>query len=208
MVEATPSPRTVGLHPIAQRARCDNTPGMIKIKSNEIRVGVTMLLLAATASFAAVNQPGNRGELYRAMETSFDIFGSGSIRQETINHLNGFRYRDDVETGVGVGVNHFFTRNFGIGAETYSEDTDRHFLDKASASFIARFPIGETGFAPYAYVGGGRQFDPIELSFAQAGGGVEYRFTREIGVFTDGRYVLTDGAKDHGLVRVGVRFIF
>lgn len=203
----------LGLHPIACTSTARSLTQMKKIKPNQILIGVTLLMLAATPAFSADQMTtsvhnSDHGEKYRAMETSLDVFGTGSIRQETINNLNGIRYRDDVEQGAGLGVNHFFHRNFGVGAEAYAEDTERHFIDKASASFIARFPLGESGFAPYAYVGGGRQFDPIELSFAQAGGGLEYRFTREVGIFTDGRYVLTDGAKDHGLVRVGLRLVF
>jgi hypothetical protein len=73
---------------------------------------------------------------------------------------------------------------------------------------IARFPIGESGFAPYVFGGGGRQFDPIELWFGQVGGGLEFRFTPNVGLFTDVRYVLTDGAEDHGLARLGVRLVF
>lgn len=181
---------------------------MIKIKSNQILIGVSLLLLAATPAFSANQMTSYHGEKYRMSETSLDIFGTGSIRQETINNLNGFRHRDDVELGAGVGLNHFFTRNFGLGAEAYAEDTERHFVDKASVSLIARFPIGESGFAPYVFGGGGRQFDPIELSFGQLGGGMEYRFTPKMGLFTDVRYVLTEGAKDHGLARLGVRFVF
>lgn len=181
---------------------------MKKIKPNQLQIGVTILLLAATSAFGTDDMSVGDGEKYRAEETSLDIFGTGSINQETINHLNGIRYREDVEQGAGVGLNHFFTRHIGIGAEAYAEDTERHFVDKASASLIARLPLGESGFAPYLYLGGGRQFDPIELSFAQAGAGLEFRFTPKVGLFLDGRYVMTDGAKDHGLARVGLRLIF
>ena len=197
---------------------------MKKIKPNQIQISVTILLLATTVAYSAedlttpqpTNQipnqltepPAAQEEKYRAQETSLDIFFSGSINQETINHLNGIRYEDDVESGIGVGLNHFFTRHIGIGAEAYSEDTERHFVDKASASLIARLPFGESGFAPYLYLGGGRQFDPLELSFAQAGAGLEFRFTPSVGLFLDGRYVLTDGAEDHGLARVGLRLAF
>lgn len=183
---------------------------MIKIKPNQILTGITILLLAATPAHASDLNGEAHGvdDKYRAQETSLDIFGTGSVRQETINHLSGFRYREDVELGAGVGVNHFFTRHFGLGAEAYAEDTDRHFIDKASASFIARLPLGASGVAPYLYAGGGRQFDPIPLAFGQLGGGLEVRFTRQVGVFADARYVLTDGAKDHGLVRAGLRLVF
>ena len=200
-----------GLHPMVEPSPERNLTPMKKIKPNQILIGVTLLMLAATPAFSAdqmTTSVSDHGEKYRAMETSLDIFGTGSINQETINHLNGIRYREDVEQGAGLGVNHFFTRNFGLGAEAYAEDTERHFIDKASISLIARFPLGENPLAPYAYIGGGRQFDPIELSFAQVGAGLEFRFNRGVGVFTDGRYVLTDGAKDHGLVRVGLRLVF
>lgn len=185
-----------------------NLTPMKKIKSNQILISVTILTLALLPACASDDLGADSGGKYRAMETSLDIFGSGSIKQETVNHLNGIRYQDDVELGVGVGVNHFFHRNFGLGAEAYAEDTERHFVDKASVNFIARFPLGESGFAPYAYVGGGRQFDPIELSFGQLGAGLEFRFNAKWGTFGDARFVMTDGAKDHGLVRVGLRLIF
>ena len=174
-------------------------------------MGVTLLLLAATPAFSAEDLTTTNtttNAKYRDMETSLDIFGTGSINQETMDHPHGFRYRKDVEGGVGVGLNHFFTRNFGLGAEAYSEDTERHFVDNISASLIARYPLGESGFAPYVYVGGGHQFDPIDLAFGQAGLGLEYRVTPRVGLFVDARYVLTDGAKDHGLARAGLRLAF
>ena len=186
---------------------------MKKIKPNQILIGVTILTLAVMPAFGSddsgsTNTVSANTGIYRAMETSLDIFGTGSIRQETVNHLSGIHYREDVEFGAGVGLNHFFTRNFGLGVEAYSEDTHDSFVDKASANLIIRFPIGESGFAPYALIGGGYQFDPIELWFGQVGGGLEFRFTPNWGTFTDARYVITDGAEDHGLVRLGLRLNF
>ena len=80
--------------------------------------------------------------------------------------------------------------------------------DSASGSLIGRFPLGRSGFAPYAYGGGGRQFDLTELWFAHAGAGMEYRFTPRLGTFIDARYVFTDGTKNYGLGRVGLRLSF
>jgi len=182
---------------------------MKKIKPNQILISVTLLVLATLPGFAMDSTTTvDQGGKYRATETSVDVFGTGSISQETVNRITGFGYHEDLELGMGVGVNHFFTRNFGFGAEAYSESTRRHFIDSASGNFILRFPIGETGLAPYALIGGGRQFDPIELWFGQVGAGLEYRFTPKIGTFADASFVITDGAKDHGLVRAGLRFAF
>ncbi len=192
---------------------------MNKIKPNQIQIGISILLLATTSAFSIedgttnqpappMTKPAAQMEKYRAQETSLDFFTTGSINQQTIDDLTGLRYDEDVNFGLGVGLNHFFTRNIGIGVETYSEDTERHFLDQASASLIVRFPLGESCFAPYAYLGGGRQFDPIELSFAQVGAGLEFRFTPNVGVFLDARYVFTDAADDHALARLGLRLAF
>jgi hypothetical protein len=181
---------------------------MNKIKSNVVSISITALLLAAGPTMGQTDDRTNFGELYRAEETSLDLFATGSVRQESIDQPSGFRTRDDLELGAGVGLNHFFTRNFGLGGEVYSESTKGSFIDNASINFIGRLPLGESGFAPYAYGGIGRQFDPLELSFAQVGAGMEYRFTPDVGVFSDVRYVLTDGAANHGLIRVGLRLAF
>lgn len=107
-----------------------------------------------------------------------------------------------------MGVGYFFTRNFGVGADAYTENAGHSFVDSASGNLLVRFPLGESGFSPYLLGGGGRQFDPIELWFGQAGAGLEYRFCRNAGLFTDGRYVLTDGTPNYGLFRLGVRLAF
>ena len=81
-------------------------------------------------------------------------------------------------------------------------------MDNASLSLIGRLPLGRSGFAPYIYGGGGHQFDPIELNYLHAGGGLEYRFTRRLGLFVDARYVFTDETPNYGQGRVGLRIGF
>ena len=44
-------------------------------------------------------------------------------------------------------------------------------------------PLGNCGLSPYVLGGGGRQFDPTELWFAQFGAGLEYRFCRNVGAW-------------------------
>jgi len=181
---------------------------MKKIKTNKLLLGMTLLALVAMPVVGSDNFGATDSGFYRASETSLDIFGSGSVGQRYLNNTSGFKANRDVQLGVGVGLNHFFTRHFGLGIEAYSEDTQHRFVDNASISFIGRLPINDSGFAPYVFGGGGQQYDPARLWFVHLGGGVEYRFTDKIGLFTDVRYVFTDGAKDQGLGRLGVRFIF
>jgi len=182
----------------------DSITGMTKRMNHRNLLVATVVALATNVVLPAHADD----DKYRARETTLDLFGSGSVGQETINHITDERVRDDLRIGAGAGLNYFVTRNLGFGGEAYSENTGHSFLDNASASLIGRFPLGQSGFAPYLYGGGGRQFDPTLLNFLHAGGGLEYRFTQKLGIFLDGRYVFTDETENHGLGRVGLRFAF
>ena len=171
-------------------------------------------MLAATAALGAENINNNQGirydqcDLYRSGELSVDAFGTASLGEYSLNHLTGARVRHDTRLGVGAGINYFFTRNIGIGADAYSENTHGSFIDSASANMLFRFPLGQSGFAPYGFGGGGYQFDLTEKWFAQVGAGMEYRFTPMVGIFMDARWVLPEHTPTYGVARLGLRFAF
>lgn len=148
------------------------------------------------------------GDLFRANEVSLDLFGSLSIGQETIDNLSGKRVRTNSHGGAGAGLNYFFTRWLGVGGDAYSENTHGTFVDNASGNLIFRLPIEAVHLAPYVYGGGGYQFENVQRGFAQVGGGLEFRFTRNFGLFMDARYVMTDGTDNFGLGRAGLRWAF
>jgi hypothetical protein len=75
-------------------------------------------------------------------------------------------------------------------------------------SLILRLPLGRSGFAPYAFGGGGYQFDMAEVWFAQLGADMESRFTPNVGAFPNARWVLPDETKYYGVARLGLRFAF
>ncbi len=160
-------------------------------------------ILLAAATLVLVDSP-----YYKANEFSVDAFGTASIGKYTINNFSGARVRKNTRFGVGTGMGYFFTRYLGISGDVYSENTTGAFIDSAEANFVARLPLGESGFAPYAFGGGGRQFDIDHVWFGQAGVGLEYRFTAHIGVFVDARGVVPDHTKYYGVARTGVRFVF
>jgi len=150
----------------------------------------------------------NLEPIYQSHELSLDGFATGSEGSYTIDHISNSRVRHNTQGGAGVGVNYFFTRYVGIGADAYSENTTGTFIDNASGNLIVRLPLGESGFAPYAFGGGGHQFDAAKLSFGQAGAGMEYRFCHNIGVFIDARCVWPNETKYYGVGRAGLRFAF
>lgn len=149
-------------------------------------------------------------DLYRAQEFSVDLFGTGAIDQRTIDHFSGNRVKHNGVLGGGAGINYFFTRYIGIGGDAYVEHPDHHYIETPSGNLIVRIPILDTGFAPYVFGGGGYQFseDAAGQDFAQGGGGVEFRFERDIGLFVDGRYVFTDKTQNYAVVRAGIRLSF
>ena len=144
--------------------------------------GTLLLLTAAPAIAADMVRPGDH-DRYRAKEASLDMFGSSSVGQQTIKNITGQRVNRDLRLGAGIGMNYFLTRYPGLGAEAYSENTAHSLVDSTSASVIGRFPLGQSGVAPYVYAGGGRQCDPTTLWFAHAGAGLENRFTPRVGAF-------------------------
>lgn len=171
-------------------------------------------------------------------EWTIDLFGTYAFTESTNERILG-----DHAFGGGLAVNRFFTKNIGIGLEGQALRTQRNDNDtvgSAALNVFYRMPIGESGWAPYVYVGGGAIFnadgsngdftshndagDVIDdvldnndngnnnddtLIEGHAGAGVEYRITRNFGVFTDGRWTVVDGGKNNfPSVRTGVRFAF
>ena len=181
---------------------------MITTMKNKTLVGATILMLAATSALAQQASSNRPGDLYRANELSLDGYGTASLNKYSIENISGRRVRHNTRLGLGAGINYFFTKFVGIGADAYSENTSGAMVDSASGNLTLRLPLEGCGLAPYIYGGGGRQFDLNRVSFAQVGGGLEYRFTPQIGVFVDARWVLPEHTRYYGVARLGVRYAF
>lgn len=223
-----PISRRSGYTPWRMASLHCSVPQMIKPKAqkqlmkHKMLIGGTLLMLAALSAWGQDTATNNvsrgmtnnaslqyeQADVYRANELSLDGFGTGSLGSYTLDHPSNNRVRQNTEFGAGAGVNYFLTRNLGIGAEAYSENTTGVFIDNASGNLILRLPLGQSGFAPYAFGGGGHQFDGAKLWFGQAGAGLEYRFTRNVGVFLDARAVWPNETKYYGVARAGLRFAF
>jgi hypothetical protein len=179
-----------------------------QLMKNKMLVGGTIMMLAAMSALGDENVSNNSGDYYRSSELSVDGFGTASLGAYTIDHPSNNRIRQNTEFGAGAGVNYFITRNIGIGGEAYSENTTGAFIDSASANLTLRIPLGQSGFAPYIFGGGGHQFDMTKLWFGQFGGGMEFRFTPHVGIFVDARAVVPNETRYYGVGRLGLRFAF
>jgi hypothetical protein len=126
----------------------------------------------------------------------------------------------DDSWGGGAGISYFFTRYIGLGVEGYIVDADSFpshdrrrrggsdIVGAVNGNLILRLPLDELRLAPYVFGGGGALFNSDTRGQGHVGGGLEYRFTRSVGVFGEGRHVWLENANNYGLFRAGVRFAF
>jgi hypothetical protein len=183
------------------------------MKTKWILLATTLLFLRNDSAVGAepgmrYDHPPDPAQKFRANELSLDIFGTGSVNEEVVEHPSGDRVTDDGRLGVGLGANYFFMRHWGLSGEGYTENAGHSFVDNASGSLVFRWPFESLGLAPYLFAGGGWQFDPIEQWFGHGGGGLEFRFRPQWGIFADARYVVTEDSENFGLGRLGLRLVF
>ncbi|MDB6017634.1 MAG: hypothetical protein JWR19_2123 [Pedosphaera sp.] len=150
--------------------------------------------------------------LFNANELNVDLFGTFLASERRFKSFPNTNIRHG-HWGGGVGMNYFFTRDLGIGADTSFQTGASDFVDHVGGNIIARIPIEVLRTAPYVFAGGGRKFDPIDQWFGDVGAGLEFRFNRNLGVFGDARYIwldkiLANGTRDQALLRAGVRVAF
>lgn len=136
-----------------------------------------------------------------------DLFHAGELSADFL----GFYSSHDKDGkgsawGYGAGVNYFITANWGVGADTYADAFTVPYLLNVSAIF--RYPLSDPHFAPYAFGGGGRQWEHEPQWSGHLGAGIEYRLNANNGVFADIREVFPDNTKDSTVLRFGIRFVF
>ena len=142
---------------------------------------------------------------FKDQELQLDVFASWL---DTRTHENVSGRKDGF--GGGLGVNYFFMRYLGVGADANVSSASNG-LWTFSGSLIARYPIeaGNLCLAPYILGGGGFQTDGINAGTWHVGGGLEWRATHHLGVYGEGRYTWAGAhEEDNVRVSVGVRFIF
>jgi len=138
------------------------------------------------------------GAGYTSHELNFDIAGGYATRDKGGANTDAF--------GMDLGVNYFITPNIGIGADSYFDAFELPY--QLNFSGIYRYPIEDTGAAPYGFAGFGRQWEHAAQWQGHIGAGIEFRLNMHTGVFLDGRWVITDKTHDYGLWRLGFRLGF
>jgi len=135
-------------------------------------------------------------EPFPSNQLRLDAFGTYATRNREGSSVNA--------GGGGLGLDYFFLRYVGIGADTYIEEWKWPY--RVNGSAILRLPLPDqfSRLAIYGFGGGGRQFKDIPQFTWHGGGGVEFKINRHVGLFADAREVFPDKTPDYTLVRAGV----
>ncbi len=172
-------------------------------------------LLLAVAVAVPVTQAGTEAKSFkkeiveletcrfRDTEFQIDVFGAFAANPQFRTH------GETLNTGVGGGgaLNFFFARYFGIGLEGLWYGNGGAAEHMVIGNLFFRYPICKWNVAPYVMLGGGVGFDHETVGFGHVGGGMEYRITDHIGLFSDGRFVYGP-SNTLGITRVGLRYAF
>ena len=175
------------------------------------------LVLATAATSFAVPANSSKNVIAPAQETGFH--GNEWQLDAGVSGAGG-NYNSKTGGGVGgnIGINYFFNRYIGIGLDTSiggfwpSSGQNAQTVDSLQAELYLRYPIDSLKLAPYAMIGGGGNWGGASQGDGNIGGGVEWRFANNMGLFADCRWLYGGsngiGQLSMALPRVGLRFNF
>lgn len=137
---------------------------------------------------------------FKDVELQLDIFGT---------YIGGNHNLFGDGFGGGLGVNYFFTRNFGVAVSGSLYDGDQHAIWNTNLDLVLRFPI-ENGvcIAPYILAGGGLECDGTIIGTYGAGAGLEWRATPTFAIYGEGRFQWGALSEEVAVARLGLRFVF
>lgn len=139
--------------------------------------------------------------LFRDNELQIDAFGTGAFAK---GRTPGW--------GGGLGLNYFFLKYIGLGVEQDMFGHKGNYTDWATiGNVFLRYPICSLNLAPYVMGGGGAIYAKgmNGIGLGHVGGGLEYRITKNIGLFGDARWMFSGEEPKSGvLARTGLRFAF
>lgn len=173
-------------------------------------------IVACLALVSFANANGNPDKICVSKEMDAGFYGNNEI---TVSTFSTTLFQDsdntDVNFGGGMEVKYFMNRNFGLGIEAFGVDGDGSATGAALATLTFRYPINESRFAPYAFIGGGTTFgggdrfrDDDAKAMGQIGIGLETRVTPNVGVIVDVSENIINNGENSTMVRAGINLAF
>ncbi len=200
-------------------------------------VVIASLALSASAGEAVASSkevvappPPVPTSYFRANEFDLGIFGSYGV-----SFYDNFRAIGNHAWGGGIDGEYFPLQwlGFAIDGDFFNEIPQDNFGSTVTGNVVFRLPLDDKWptlhLAPYVFGGVGGLFNSHDDNTFRAatfggfnrhnntddqflgdvGGGLEYRFTPHIGIFTDARYNIVNGVRNnYMLTRFGIRYAF
>lgn len=136
---------------------------------------------------------------YRACEWQLDVFGG-------VGSKDFDNFGDPSEGFAGLGLTFYPSLNFGIGVSGAADRFHEDVADAVAWDLYARVPIGRA--AIYALGGVSHSARHWDRLSAQGGGGLEYRFSKHVGIFGETRAINDMDGNWRPSSRGGLRFSF
>ena len=182
----------------------------------------TLSLLAIVLATAATSFAGQAVSKKVVVPAETCRFHSNEwqIDSSTVGLLGNSGGQSKEGLGGNLGVNYFFSKFVGIGVDN-SVGSERNTgqsgfdglqaFDSLQANLLLRYPICAWNLAPYAMLGGGATWGPTSQGDGNVGGGLEYRFMSNLGLFADCRWLYGGNTGNHlsqAMPRIGFRLSF
>lgn len=154
----------------------------------------TIKLICALAVIAlpVASQAADTKAKATTIKDPTSLYKAGEIQVQAIAFTDTKNFKD-FDSGGGIAGNYWFTQNLGLGLEAKTTDTHNAFFDAIGANLAARFPLGSSGFAPFAKAG--FDWDAEASSHSETrnvfelylGGGIEKRFVHGLSAGVEAR---------------------
>lgn len=168
------------------------------------------VLFASIASVAFAGQPVVESSKKTVIPEE-PCFGETELQLDVFGAYTSVDGAHEDGWGGGVGINYYFQRYIGIGADYTVTDGEGQELHQINGHLLFRYPIdtGSLCLAPYAKLGGGYQVNGSDDWVYGAGAGLEVRITPRFGIFGEGGYYWSGSEDaDYAQAKAGVRFVF
>jgi hypothetical protein len=205
-------------------------------KTIALAVGLFASLVVSASAGEAVSSSKEVAAPPPPLVTSYfraNEFSLGAFASYGVGFYDNHRAIGDHAWGGGVDGQYFPLQylGFSIEGDFFNEIPHDRFGQSVTGNLILRYPLDNNfpsiHLAPYVFGGVGGIFNEEsshshstffgppgsnhhnEDVLGDVGGGLEYRFTPHIGLFTDARYNFVNGPRnDFMLTRFGLRYAF
>lgn len=188
----------------------------MKPTNHTMKILLIFTIALATLFFARPPAHGADNPTIAKLDTKETLFAAG---EWTVNHFASYRVHEfgarNGKMGAGLAIGYALSRSVTLEVETLGEEYRSapvvDSLEEAGAN-LKLYLLQKGGLGAYGLLGYTRNLH-AEENRMNAGAGIEWRFSKHLGAFADGRWTHDFGVRDpvslgHALFRAGLGMRF